>query len=617
MLDCVISGGEVIDGSGAEPRRADVGIRDGRITALGAVTEAARRTIDARGKVVCPGFVDIHTHYDAQVFWDPTLSPSPLHGTTTVVGGNCGFSVAPLVPEAGDYLMRMLARVEGMPLESLAQGVPWNWRSFGEYLSRIDGTLSVNAGFLVGHCALRRVVMGEQAVGNEASPEQIDAMVKLLHTSLAEGGLGFSSSLAPTHNDGDGKPVPSRWATHDELLALAGALRDHPGTALEFLPAIGTFTDEQTELMTALSLAANRPLNWNVLSIAAYAPKMHESQLAASDRARERGAVVVALTLPQTMTMRLNLRSGFIFDALPGWAEVIGLPLEERMRALRDPAIRQRLDARANSDEAGLLRFFAAWHALRVDETFRPENAELRGRTIAEIAAAQGKTPFDTMLDLALSEDLRTSFMPPIPGDDEATWALRAQSWSDPRTVVGASDAGAHLDMIDTFTWSTALLGPAVRERRLISLEEAVHQLTQVPAELYGIRQRGLLREGNFADVVVFDAARVGPGPVYTRYDLPGGAGRLYAEADGIEHVLVNGVEIVTGKEPTSARPGTVLRSGRDTETVSVPGGAQQTGSSTRTRARTRTRTRFNARTAVAGGVHRARVRVRVRVRRI
>jgi N-acyl-D-aspartate/D-glutamate deacylase len=572
MLDCLITGGEVIDGTGAPPRRADVGIRDGRIAAIGAVSEEGLQKIDARGKIVCPGFVDIHTHYDAQVFWDPTLSPSPLHGTTTVVGGNCGFSVAPLVPEAGDYLMRMLARVEGMPLESLAAGVPWDWRSFGEYLSRIAGTLSINAGFLVGHCALRRVVMGEQAVGNAASPAQIDAMVRLLHASLAEGGLGFSSSLAPTHNDGEGKPVPSRWATRDELVALAGALRDHPGTALEFLPAVGTFSDEQQDLMAVLSLAANRPLNWNVLSIASYAPQMHESQLAASDLARERGAVVVALTLPQTMSMRLNLRSGFIFDALPGWAEVIGLPLEERMRALRDPEVRRRLDARANSDEAGLFRFFAAWQNMRVDETFAPENAELRGRTIAEIAAAQGKTPFDAMLDLALSEELRTSFMPPIPGDDDATWQLRAQSWRDPRTVVGASDAGAHLDMIDTFTWSTALLGPAVRDRKLISLEEAIHQITQVPAELYGIRQRGSLRAGNFADVVVFDAERIGPGPVHTRCDLPGGAGRLYAEAEGIEHVLVNGTEIVTGKELTAARPGTVLRSGRDTDTVTVPG---------------------------------------------
>jgi N-acyl-D-aspartate/D-glutamate deacylase len=575
MLDCKISGGSVIDGTGAAARECDVGIRAGRIAAVGKVDEAARRTVDARGMIVAPGFVDIHTHYDAQVFWDTTLSPSPLHGVTTVVGGNCGFSIAPLTPEAGEYLMRMLARVEGMPLESLVAGVPWNWRSFGEYLDRIDGTLAVNAGFLVGHSALRRVVMGEAAVGSEANAEQLAAMVDLLHESLNAGGLGFSSSVAPTHNDGDGKPVPSRHASNDELVALSRVLRDHPGTALEFLPGVGEFSDEQKQLMTAMSLAANRPLNWNVLGVASYAPQMHESQLSASDYASERGARVVALTLPQTMTLRLNLVSGFIFDALPGWADVIGLPIEERKRALADPALRRRLDEGANSEEAGVFKFFAAWQNMRIDETFAPENADLVGRTVGEIAVDRGVDPIDAMLDLALSDDLRTSFMPPIPGDDERSWSIRAETWRDPRTVIGASDAGAHLDMIDTFTWSTALLGPAVRDRKLITMEEAIHQLTQVPAELYGIRQRGVLGEGWYADVAVFDPARIGPGPIHTRRDLPAGAARLYAEAEGIEHVFANGVEIVTGKNVTNARPGVVLRSGRDTDTVTVPGGQE------------------------------------------
>jgi N-acyl-D-aspartate/D-glutamate deacylase len=574
MFDCLITGGSVVDGSGAPARAMDVGIQDGRVAAMGRLDGPARRTLDAGDLVVAPGFVDIHTHFDAQAFWDPTLSPSPLHGVTSVVGGNCGFSIAPLVPEAGDYLKRMLARVEGMPLESLEAGVPWNWTSFGEYLERLDGTLSVNAGFLVGHSALRRVVMGEDAVGRAARPGEIDAMVRLLRESIRQGGLGFSSSRAPTHNDGDGRPVPSRWAEREELIALCRAIRDLPGTALEFLPTVGPFSQEVHELMTDMSLAAGRPLNWNVLGVGPGSGGVVASQLGASDHAAARGAVVVALTPSQVIGLRINLVSGFLFDALPGWGEVIGLPLEQRRAALADPAVRRRLAEGARSPAAGPFRFFTAWEKLRIDEVFEPANAAWKGRRVGELAAERGVEPFDAMLDLSLSEDLRTSYMPEMPGDDEESWQRRAEVWRDPRTLIGASDAGAHLDMIDTFVCSTALLGGGVRERGLLSLEEAVHQLSFLPARLYGIRDRGLLAPGCHADVVVFDPARVGPGPIHTRYDLPAGAGRLYAEAEGIEHVLVGGIEVARGKKLTDARPGSLIEPGRDTDTVSVPGAA-------------------------------------------
>lgn len=572
MFDTLISGGTVIDGTGAERRRADVGIRDGRIVAVGVLEGSAARTIDARDRIVAPGFVDIHTHYDAQVFWDSTLSPSPLHGVTTVVGGNCGFSIAPLNPEAGGYLMRMLARVEGIPIESLEQGVPWDWTGFGEYLDRLEGRLAVNAGFLVGHSALRRVVMGEAAVEGAASDSQVEAMVKLLGESIEAGGLGFSSSRAPTHNDGEGRPVPSRHAEPSELIALCMELRKHPGTALEFLPGLGAFDDETIRLMTDLSLAANRPLNWNVLGVSSMGKALVEGQLAASDYASERGARVLALTPSQVIELHINFVSGFIFDAFPGWAPVIALPLEERKRALADPAVRETLQKGATSEQAGVLRALSTWERMKISETFTPEAAKFEGRLIGEVAEELGKTPLDTMLDLALSEDLRTSFAPFIPGDDDPSWKLRAEVWKDPRTLIGASDAGAHLDMINTFTCSTSLLGPGVREKRLISLEEAIHQITDIPARLYGIRRRGRVAEGWHADLVVFDADRIGPGPIHTRHDLPAGAGRLYAEAEGIDSVWVGGSEIVRGKECTRARPGTILRSGRDTETVEVPG---------------------------------------------
>jgi len=571
MLDLLIRGGTLVDGSGAPGRRADVGIRDGRVVALGKIDEGAEQTIDAEGRVVAPGFVDIHTHYDAQAFWDPTLSPSSFHGVTTIVGGNCGFSIAPLSPGAGDYLMRMLARVEGMPLESLAAGVPWSWQSFGEYLGMLEGKLALNAGFLVGHSALRRVVMGERAVGNEASEDELAQMIELLKQSIREGGLGFSTSLAATHNDGAGDPVPSRHASREELLALAGAIRDLPGTVLEAIPGTGLWGEMEEALMADLSLAANRPLNWNVLAPNALAPQHTETQLSASDYAAERGAVVVALTPPATPSVRINLASGFLFDAFPNWAPLFRVPIEERKRMLADADFRRKLDEGAHSEGAGLLRGLARWENMIVDQVARPEHEMLRGRTIGDIAEGTGKAPFDCMLDLDISEDLATSFMPTPIGNDDASWKLRAEVWKDDRAVVGASDAGAHLDMIDTFAFSTVLLGNA-RERELVSVEEAVRQLTDVPARLYGLEGRGRLTEGACADVVVFDAERVASGPVHMRHDLPAGAGRLYADAIGIEHVVVNGTEIIRDGKHTGALPGTILRSGRDTKSVEVPG---------------------------------------------
>ena len=573
MLDVVIRGGTLVDGTGSAPRPGDLGIKGGRIVAVGTVTEEAKQTIDAKGKVVAPGFVDVHTHYDAQAFWDGTLSPSPFHGVTTVFAGNCGFSIAPLSPDAGDYLMRMLARVEGMPLESLEAGVPWDWSSFGEYLDKLEGRLSVNAGFMVGHSAIRRVVMGERAVGEEATQEELDAMVKLLRTSMAEGGMGFSSTISSTHNDGDGQPVPSRHATKEEIMTLARQVRDYPGTTVEFLPGVG-WGDDIKDYMADISLAANRPVNWNVLAPTAAMADAVEHQLNAGDVARARGAEVIALTVPQPMTVRINLHAGFVFDALHGWAELFQMPIEERKTFLKDPANRKKLNDGAQSEESGVFRGLAVWENMIIDQVQNPALEKYRGRNIGEIAKEEGKDAFDLMLDIALEDDLQTYFMPPSMGHAEEDWQLRAKVWQDDRAVIGASDAGAHLDMIDTFAFTSQVLGKGVREFGVITLEEAVRQLTDVPARLWGLKERGRLEEGWHADVVVFDPATVGLGDTYTKMDLPAGAGRLYADAKGVDHVFVGGVEIVRGAEDTGQRPGTVLRSGRDTETVTVPGGA-------------------------------------------
>jgi len=576
MYDLVIENGTIVDGTGSPPFTGSVYIRDGKVARIlreNSASEPATDVLDARGKVVAPGFVDVHTHYDAQVFWDPVLSPSPFHGVTTVIGGNCGFTIAPLSGDSADaeYLKRMLARVEGMPLESLDAGVPWGtWRSFSDYLGGLDATLAVNAGFLVGHSALRRTVMGARANSGPASDAELEQMKTLLRESLGGGGLGFSSTLSPTHNDMDGQPVPSRLASRAELLELAGVCREFPGTVLEFLPGTKEFDEGVYELMTSMSLAAQRPLNWNVFVPGN--PSLDQSQLRASDYARERGADVIALTPSQPVITRINLHSAFIFDAFHGWEETMRLPIPQRIEALKDPDVRRALDEGAHSEESGVFVFMAGWAGYTIDEVALPQNKHLEGRRIGDIAAERGVDPFDALLDLAIEEGLRTSFIPLLYGDDDLSWSNRVTAWSDSRTVVGASDAGAHLDMIDTFSFSTQLLANAVRKRRLLSVEQAIHHLTEVPAKLVGLKDRGVLKQGYCADIVVFDLDRVDCSATYTRRDLPAGAGRLYADAEGIEHVFVNGCEIVRGSEYTGALPGKILRSGTDTATVAIPG---------------------------------------------
>jgi N-acyl-D-aspartate/D-glutamate deacylase len=569
MLDVVIKGGFVVDGTGRPGRHGDLGIKDGRITAVGEVDEPAARTVDADGLVVAPGFIDIHTHYDAQAFWDTTLSPSPLHGVTTVIGGNCGFTIAPLTPDDGAYLMRMLARVEGMPLESLEKGVPWDWTSTAEYLDRLDGTLTPNAGFLVGHSALRRVVMHEDAVGKAATPEQVAAMQSLLREGLAAGAMGFSSTWSPSHNDHEGNPVPSRHATRDELLALCAVVGEHPGTTLEFIPGVGEFGEDLFDVMAAMSATANRPLNWNLLQVYAQNRELVDHQLTGGDYAAAHGGRVLALTLPDTFRLRLNFKSGFILDILNGWDRLMALSDEEKLRMMQSPGGRAEMDRLAQSQQ-GPTRSIANWAGYILLETFTEQWQPHQGRTIGDIAREVGKEPWDLLCDIVVADRLRTVIANQDRGQDEATWARRVEVWRDPRAIVGASDAGAHLDMIDSFSYATTLLARTVRERRLLPIEEAVMFLTGAPADLYGLVGRGRLAVGNHADVVVLDPTTIGPAPVHTRFDLPGGAGRVYGGAEGIRKVFVNGVEAVDGDECTDARPGRILRSGTDTTTVTA-----------------------------------------------
>jgi N-acyl-D-aspartate/D-glutamate deacylase len=572
MLDLRIEGGTVVDGTGEAARVADVAVRDGRVVGVDDAAlrdEPAARVIDATDLVVAPGFVDLHTHYDAQLLWDPTASPSPLHGVTTVFGGNCGFALAPAGAEHADYLSRLMSRVEGIPLEALEAGLDWEWTSFADWSARVESSgIAVNAGFLAGHSALRRVAMGDDAVGEQPSRAQLRHMVDLLRETLAAGAIGLSTSRAPTHHDGDGRPVPSRAADDDELIALCTAVSEFPGTQLEAIVpgCLNGFSDDEVQLLAAMSRAAQRPLNWNVLGVGD--TESYKHQLLASDVAHDAGGRVVALTLPQGMSIRLTFLSGMVLDALPGWAELFALPVPDRLRALADPDRRRALDEGARSPDAGIIGALARWRNLKLVETFAPENAQFEGASVGEIADRTGKGDFDALLDVVVADELRTGLSPQMPEASDEVWRARADVWLDERTVVGASDAGAHLDMMCGATYSSFLVGEAVRERGLVTMEQAVHQLTQVPAQLYGLRDRGVLRDGAWADLVVFDPSRVAPRPERTRSDLPGGASRLVAEADGFAHVLVNGTEIVADGAFTGATPGRLLRSGRDTETV-------------------------------------------------
>jgi N-acyl-D-aspartate/D-glutamate deacylase len=572
MFDVVIRGGTVIDGTGKPAFAADLAIAAGRIVQVGKVRKKGRLEIDAHNLAVSPGFIDVHTHYDAQVFWDPKLTPSSNHGVTTILGGNCGFSIAPLSGRREDavYLQEMLARVEGMPLESLKEGVPWDWISFGDYLSRIEGKLAINAGFLVGHSALRRTIMGERAVGGEPTPEELEAMKALLSKSLAEGGLGFSTTISPTHNDGAGAPVPSRHARAEEFIALAQVAGAAEGTYLEMVADVGReFSEETMERMASMSRAAGRALNWNLLAPDSRLPKLFETQLAASDYAAQRGGRVIALAAPKPVSVILTFATGVVLDAFPGWKEVMALPHEQRKRGLADQAVRKRMNDEMHAPSAGAYGALSDWSQWRIIETFRPENASLTGTLIGTLASKLNQAPLDTLLDLAITEDLQTRFMPAPNGTDEESWRMRAQAWRDPRVLIGGSDAGAHLDMIDTFAFSSTVLSEGVRERKIMSLEEAVHRMTGLPASIFGIRDRGTLSEGNFADIVIFDPQTVRPGPIYSRKDLPAGGLRLYCDAIGIRDVIVNGVPIIRDAEFTGQTPGQILRSGKDT--VSVP----------------------------------------------
>jgi N-acyl-D-aspartate/D-glutamate deacylase len=542
--DLVIRGGTVIDGTGAAGASGDVAIDGDRLTQVGGRAGAGRRELRADGLVVCPGFVDPHTHYDAQICWDPALTPSCWNGITSVVMGNCGFTLAPCAPDGRDRLMRMLERVEGMSLPALRAGITWNWETFPEYLDAVAAMRpALNVGALIGHSALRYYVLDDAAAERAATPGEVASMQDVLRAAMRAGALGFSTSQAPTHFGGDGKPVPSRLAEDAEVIALAGVLGEFRRGAVEIT------TKQLTDV--SVSIAAARRSGRPVSFLGAIGAEARELLA----RARGEGLRLMPQTSCRPTLTDFTLTAMGIFEQLPSWRRVMQAEKAELPRVFADPAFRRAFRRDVTGESEGYRLFKGDWDGVKVLLAENPALQPLIGKSVAEIAAERGGDPFEVFFDVALEDDLHTEFSYCLAGDLQ-----RRPSLLDDNYLIGLSDAGAHLTLLADHAYATYFLGRWIRERGLMPLEQAVRKLTAVPAELFGIADRGTLAAGTFADVVLFDAGRVIDRETTLVHDLPGGGPRLLTKADGIEAVIVNGAVTVERGELTGARAGQVLR---------------------------------------------------------
>jgi N-acyl-D-aspartate/D-glutamate deacylase len=551
--DIVIRGGTVIDGTGAPPRTADVALTDGVVSDIGAGLHGSR-TIDADGLVVAPGFIDIHTHYDAQVFWDPRLTPSSHHGVTTVIAGNCGFTIAPVGADDGPgMLARTLHHVEDMSTDTLAVGVPWDeFETFPQYLDAVERRgVALNFGCYVGHTALRLWAMGDAAYERDPTDDELAAMVKAVDEAIRAGAVGFASSHSPTHNGEGGRPVPSRRSDLDELLALAAPLHDAGHGVLAMLPGDGLTHDDLFTLWGRIG----RPITWTALLTLKGIP-YHEKVIARHDEQRSRGAQVWPQVSCRPLVFQMNLADPFTFNMRESFRQLMDRPREHRLAAYRDPAWR----AEAWDDLNGRGALPVDWEALSVAESDR--HPELVDRGVVDLAAERGCTALDVMLDVSIDDDLRTRFWSVLANDDPD-----AIAWLLPRdgVLLGLADSGAHVSQLCDACFATDLLGSWVRDQDVMTLERAVHKLSGEPAAVFGLDDRGLIEVGKAADLAVFDFDTVAPGPLRRVVDFPAGGERLTADRpEGMRHVLVNGVPIRLDGESLlddlAELPGTVVR---------------------------------------------------------
>jgi N-acyl-D-amino-acid deacylase len=569
--DLIVRGGDVVDGTGLPRRRVDVGVRDGRVAKLGRLDGAtAREDVDAGGMIVAPGIVDAHTHYDPQITFDPYATVSCFHGVTTVVAGNCGFSVAPCKPDDRPFLSGIFARVENMDPIALS-AITWDeFETFPEFLATRRGRLGVNLACYVGHSNLRRWVMGEAASDRAATPAEIEAMRALVAEAMAAGAAGVSSSAAPTHLDLDDRPVPSRVGERDELVALVEQAGRAGAGSIAFLPAsaIGGLDHDDEEFLIRLASVSGLPVVIQGLGgrNKTDAPTATwEASKAFLDRATAAGAPVFSMLIARPFDRPIVLdETNFHYLAVPAWDRMLKLPHAERLALLRDPAVRDELrDAveHYNRDPSkGTTVPPPLWDAVYVDEVARPEHEKLQARSIREIADERGVAPADALLDLALAEDLSARFR----------WRTESPEWAeavreaqlDPRMIVGVSDGGAHLARDDGADWSSYFLRSWVLDREVWTLEEGIRQITQMPAALLGLTDRGVVRPGAWADLMVFDPETVGPWKKEFVHDLPGGVGRFKAWGRGVHATIVNGEPIVVAGELTGRLPGQVVRPG-------------------------------------------------------
>ncbi len=572
--DVLIKNGTIVDGLRMPAYRGDIGIREGKIAAMGNVGGDAGRVIDATGLIVAPGFMDIHTHYDAALSgWDPYATLSGWHGVTTVAIGNCGFGFAPVRPEDRERAMLRMERTETIPLSIMQTGMRWDWVTFPEFLDSLDNHgLGVNAASLVPYSPLRAWVMGNEAARDpnyQAKPEEIAQMKHLLREALEAGGFGFSATFSMANRDYDGGYLPTQVAPREEYLEMAAVLRDYNRGSIEWTMG-RALQGLKLDFLIELAKTSGRPLNWNAIVYDPTNPTNWRRQLDWTEKAY-REAVVLPVDICLPVEFEFSLETIGLFDQLPAWNEATVGTLEERKAKLSDPARRPALKKdmqggvmgrprRRDRDdgEAAQVSMFQ-WDQTFVDDVHLDKNTHLQGRSISDIAAEQGKHPVDAMLDLAVEEDFKTEFsMPSLLNDnDEAV----GQIIKHPLTLIGASDGGAHTKFLTSGRYPTHFLAHWVRDKGLMSLEEAHWRLSTMLGWAIGIRDRGWLREGMPADIVVYDLEKLAVLPMETVTDLPNNDWRRVQKAAGYHYTLVNGSVTFEGQTCTGALPGKMLRS--------------------------------------------------------